>query len=229
MESDRVEQSEEQTCASYVRNALQPGICSAAGLGSDGIVETVRDNALYQNRSTGVIVKWLVTHGYSGISIDAEELQIMKSVPALVRQLGPAFKTAGLGLAVSAPWPERGVTRLYGDDAVQAFNEHVDAIELQDYSDDTGTPGHGPKWISDGIKASILMGGVCTENSDVQTSLEDTQGWTRYAMSNGLRGMFSWRLDNDHGNSGHISTMSSSGELHKTTMHCALLADRRLR
>jgi GH18 family chitinase len=43
------------------------------------------------------------------------------------------------------------------------------------------------------------MGGVCTENGNAQTSLADTQSWTQYALSNGLRGMFSWRLDNDHG------------------------------
>ena len=46
------------------------------------------------------------------------------------------------------------------------------------------------------------MGGVCTENSGVQTSLDDTQAWTQYALSNGLGGMFSWRLDNDHGQDG---------------------------
>jgi len=48
----------------------------------------------------------------------------------------------------------------------------------------------------------ILMGGVCTENSDVQTSLPNTVAWTQVAMQNQLRGMFSWRLDNDHGRNG---------------------------
>jgi hypothetical protein len=90
---------------------------------------------------------------------------------------------------------------LYGDNAVQAFNDNVDVVELQDYSS-TGTPSDVPPWTEAGIRASILMGGVCTENSNVQTSLDDTQSWTSYALSNGLRGMFSWRLDNDHGTHG---------------------------
>ncbi len=86
---------------------------------------------------------------------------------------------------------------LYGDNAVAIFNQYVDALELQDYSS-ADTPTDVPVWTSAGVKASILMGGVCTENSDVQTSLGDTAAWTTYAMQNQLRGMFSWRLDNDH-------------------------------
>ncbi|WP_041603539.1 hypothetical protein [Thioflavicoccus mobilis] len=46
------------------------------------------------------------------------------------------------------------------------------------------------------------MGGACTENGNAQTSLPDTEQWTRYALQNGLSGMFSWRLDNDHGTHG---------------------------
>lgn len=46
------------------------------------------------------------------------------------------------------------------------------------------------------------MGGVATENGNAQTSLADTEAWTEYALKNGLRGMFSWRLDNDHGQHG---------------------------
>jgi hypothetical protein len=178
------------------------GVIVYAGLGSDGIIDTVKDNVFHQNRSTRNIVNWLVANSYSGISIDAEDTDPMQAVPELVTQLGPAFKAAGLGIAVSAPWPGSGPASLYGDNAVQAFNAHVDAIELQDYSSHAGTPGHVPIWTDAGIKASILMGGACTENSDVQTSLEDTRAWTQYAMKNGLRGMFSWRLDNDHGTHG---------------------------
>ena len=46
------------------------------------------------------------------------------------------------------------------------------------------------------------MGGACTENGNAQTSLADTASWTQYAVDNGLGGMFSWRLDNDHGQDG---------------------------
>ena len=84
---------------------------------------------------------------------------------------------------------------------MQAFNDNVNYIELQDYSS-SGTPNDVPVWIKAGIKASILMGGVATENGGPQTSLADTQSWTQYAMDNGLGGMFSWRLDNDHGTDG---------------------------
>jgi spore germination protein YaaH len=178
-----------------------PGAIIYAGLGSDGIIDTVKDNDFHQNRSTRNIVNWLVANGYSGISIDAEDAAPMQAVPELVTQLGPAFKAAGLGIAVSAPWPGSGPTALYGNNAVQAFNAYVDAIELQDYSS-SSTPQDVPAWTNAGINASILMGGVCTENSGVQTSLEDTKAWTQYAMSNGLKGMFSWRLDNDHGTQG---------------------------
>lgn len=80
-----------------------------------------------------------------------------------------------------------------------AFNQNVDAVELQDYATSSGTPADVPVWTTAGINADILMGGVCTENSDYQTPLDDTAAWTRYALQNGLRGMFSWRLDNDHG------------------------------
>jgi GH18 family chitinase len=177
-----------------------PGVVIFAGLGDTGIADAVQDNNQNDNRSTKNIVAWLQDNGYSGISIDAES-EGMGSVAEFVTQLGPSFRAAGLGIAVSAPWPETGPTQLYGNDAVQAFNDNVDAVELQDYSS-TSTPVDAPVWTAAGVEASILMGGVCTENSGVQTSLPDTQSWTQYAMQNGLRGMFSWRLDNDHGTHG---------------------------
>lgn len=180
--------------------AQAPGVVVYASLGPgsyDEIVAAVKDNDLHENRSTKNIVAWLQGNGYSGISIDAEN-SAMPYVAQFVVQLGPSFRAAGLGIAVSAPWPGNGPKDLYGDDAVQAFNDNVDAVELQDYSS-TDTPTDAQVWTAAGVKASILMGGVCTENSDVQTSLPDTQSWTQWAMQNGLRGMFSWRLDNDHG------------------------------
>src|SRR5205085_2791555 len=104
-------------------------------------------------------------------------------------------------LTASAPRPQGRPTNRYGNEAVQAFNDNVDVVELQDYSS-TSTPVDAPVWTSAGVNAGILMGGVCTENSGVQTSLPDTQSWTQWAMQNGLKGMFSWRLDNDHGTHG---------------------------
>lgn len=179
-----------------------PGVVVYAGLGSTGIVETVADNAANGNRSTANIVTWLQANGYGGISIDAEEYPAMQAVPDFVAQLGPSFRAAGLGIAVSVPWPGNGPTELYGQNAVQAFNANVDVFELQDYSSYGGTPSNAPVWVSAGIPASKLMGGVATENGNAQTSLADTQSWTQYAMQNGLQGMFSWRLDNDHGTQG---------------------------
>jgi hypothetical protein len=171
-----------------------------AGLGDTGIAETVSDNQQNGNRSTKNIVAWLVSNGYGGISIDAEGAG-MSYVAEFVSQLGPSFKASKLGIAVSVPWPGMGPVNLYGDKAVQAFNDNVDALELQDYSS-SGTPSDVSAWTSAGVKVSILMGGACTENGNAQTSLADTQSWTQYALSNGLRGMFSWRLDNDHGTQG---------------------------
>lgn len=180
--------------------AQAPGVVIYAGLGDTGIAETVQDNNQNQNRSTRNIVAWLKENGYSGISIDAEN-EGMSFVAEFVTQLGPSFKAAGLGIAVSAPWAGNGPTELYGNNAVQAFNENVDAVELQDYSS-SGTPNDAPVWTKAGVKASILMGGVSTENGNAQTSLGNTQSWTQYALQNGLGGMFSWRLDNDHGTHG---------------------------
>ncbi|MEW6737314.1 MAG: glycosyl hydrolase family 18 protein [Acidobacteriota bacterium] len=180
--------------------AQAPGVVIYAGLGDTGIAETVLDNNQNQNRSTNNIVAWLQANGYSGISIDAES-DGMSFVAEFVTQLGPSFRAAGLGIAVSAPWPGNGPTQLYGNNAVQAFNDNVDAVELQDYSS-SGTPNDVPMWTKAGVKASILMGGASTENGAVQTSLADTQTWTQYALQNGLLGMFSWRLDNDHGTHG---------------------------
>ena len=191
--------------AAAVKEQIQtqaPGVLIYAGLGSTGIAETVQDNNQNGNRSTANIVEWLQANGYGGLCIDDEDFGgSMLVVPALVNQLGPSFKAAGLGIAVSAPWPGTGPAGLFGSDAVQAFNEYVDYVELQDYSS-SGTPSDAPVWTSAGVRAGILMGGVCTENSDVQTSLPNTQSWTQYAMQNGLGGMFSWRLDNDHGSDG---------------------------
>jgi len=188
--------------------AQAQGVVVYASLGPGeytGIVDTVEDNDLHENRSTKNIVAWLQANGYGGISIDVEnhsgDPPYMPYVADFVIQLGPSFKAAGLGIAVSAPWPEEGPGDLYGDKALQAFNDHVDAVELQDYSS-TSTPVDAAVWTRAGVEASILMGGVCTENSDVQTSLPDTKSWTQWAMQNGLRGMFSWRLDNDHGTHG---------------------------
>lgn len=179
--------------------AQAPGVLIYAGVGDTGLVATVADNRANKNRSTANIVKYLQQQRLHGITIDSEDRNgAMLAVPELVTQLGPSFRAAGLGIAVSVPWPDNGPDIYYGKNAVAAFNQHVDALELQDYSS-SGTPTDVPTWTGAGINAAILMGGVCTENSDVQTSLEDTAAWTTYALKNGLRGMFSWRLDNDHG------------------------------
>ncbi|MET0550989.1 MAG: glycosyl hydrolase family 18 protein [Xanthomonas sp.] len=168
-----------------------------AGVGDTGLADTVADNRSNANRSTANIVAYLKQHGLAGISIDAEGGG-MPFVVELVGQLSASFKAAGLGIAVSVPWPADGPDRLYGKGAVAAFNQYVDAAELQDYSS-LGTPQDAQVWLDAGVSAGILMGGVATENGDVQTSLEDTAAWTDYALQHGLRGMFSWRLDNDHG------------------------------
>jgi hypothetical protein len=177
-----------------------PGVLIYAGVGDTGLSATVADNRENGNRSTANIVGYLQQQGLNGISIDAES-DGMSDVAELVSQLGPTFKAAGFGIAVSVPWPATGPVGLYGEHAVAAFNEFVDALELQDYSSG-GTPADVPVWINAGVSASILMGGVATENGNVQTSLQDTAAWTEYALENGLRGMFSWRLDNDHGQQG---------------------------
>jgi GH18 family chitinase len=174
-----------------------PSVLVYAGLGSTGIAAGVADNAANQNRSTANIVAWLQSNTYNGISIDAEDAAVMKLVPEFVTQLGPSFRAAGLGIAVSVPWPGSGPTSLYGANAVHALNANVDVFELQDYSS-SGTPTDAPVWVQAGIPASKLMGGVATENGNALTSLSDTQTWTQYALKNGLLGMFSWRLDNDH-------------------------------
>jgi hypothetical protein len=175
-----------------------PAVLIYAGTdpGGTGLSAAVADNRLHNNRSTTNIVAYLRQHGLNGIAIDAEESG-RGDVAELVSQLGPSFKAAGLGIAVSAPWPSEGPVCLYGQGAVAAFNQNVDAVELQDYSS-KNTP-NATIWIREGVRAAILMGGVCTENSDVQTSLQTTADSTLSALQNQLRGMFSWRLDNDHG------------------------------
>lgn len=177
-----------------------PGVLIYAGVGDTGLSATVADNRENNNRSTANIVAYLQQQGLNGITIDSES-DGMGDVADLVSQLGPSFKTAGLGIAVSVPWPSTGPVAPYGENAVAAFNKYVDAVELQDYSS-AGTPTDVPVWIQAGVQAAILMGGACTENSNVQTSLDDTAAWTLYALKNQLRGMFSWRLDNDHGRQG---------------------------
>jgi hypothetical protein len=177
-----------------------PGVLVYAGVGDTGLSATVANNSENDNRSTANIVAYLQQQGLNGITIDSEG-DGMSSVAELVTQLGPSFKAAGLGIAVSVPWPGNGPAELYGNNAVAAFNQNVDALELQDFSS-SGTPTDAPIWVSAGVQASLLMGSVSTENSDVQTSLEDTATWTEYALQNNLRGMCSWRLDNDHGQQG---------------------------
>lgn len=189
--------------AAQVKAAIHeqaPTVSLYAGLGDTGLSATVVDNRTYGNRSTKNIVAYLLNNGFKGIAIDAEN-DGMSSVAELVAQLGPSFRAAGLGIAVSVPWPQLGPDNLYGSQAVAAFNANVDALELQDYSS-LGTPADVPTWTRAGIKPTLLLGGVCSENSGVQTSLADTVTWTQYALNHGLRGMFSWRLDNDHGQDG---------------------------
>lgn len=171
-----------------------------AGVGDTGLAATVADNAANGNRSTANIVAYLQQQGLNGITIDSES-DGMSSVAELVTQLGPSFQAAGLGIAVSVPWPGNGPVELYGANAVTAFNQYVNAAELQDYSSG-GTPADVKVWIKAGVDASILMGGVATENGGPQTSLADTAAWTKSALKSQIRGMFSWRLDNDHGTHG---------------------------
>lgn len=178
-----------------------PGVKIYAGLGSTGMVDTVADNKKNNNRSTANIVSWLQANGYTGISIDAEDDDAMAVVTDFITQLAPSFQTAGLGIAVSVPWPADGPVALYGSDAVTVFNQYVEALEFQDYSS-SGTPSDVSPWTSAGVHAGIIMGGVSTENGNVQTPLNEVTQWTQYAATNGLKGMFSWRLDNDHGTDG---------------------------
>lgn len=189
-------------CAGQVQAQIQaqaPGTLIYAGVGDTGLVATVADNNANNNRSTANIVAYLQKQRLQGVTIDSEEQGgAMLSVAELVTQFGPSFKAAGLGIVISVPWPEIGPVGLYGPNAVTAFNQNVDALELQDYSSQ-GTPSDAQVWTSAGVNAALLMGGVCTENGGAQTSLDDTAAWTEYALKNGLRGMFSWRLDNDHG------------------------------
>ena len=177
-----------------------PGAKIYSSLTDPCIKETVQDNNQYANRSTKNIVNWLQTKGYNGISIDAESSG-MSYVCEFVHQLSPVFKAAGLGIAVSVPWPGSGPTSLYGANAVQIFNAYVDVIELQDYSS-SGTPNDAQVWLDAGITPQLLEGGVSTENGPYQTPLQAVKDWTNYALKNGLRGMFSWRLDNDHTKNG---------------------------
>lgn len=187
--------------AAQVQDQIQtqaPEVLIYAGVGDTGLAATVQDNRENDNRSTANIVDYLQHQGLHGITIDSEDRNVMPDVPELVSQLGPSFKAAGLGIVVSVPWPGAGPADLYGDGAAAAFTQHVDALELQDYSS-SGTPEDAPVWTAAKVDAALLMGGACTENGAAQTSLEDTAAWTEYALQNGLRGMFSWRLDNDHG------------------------------
>lgn len=175
-----------------------------------GIREVVEDNRYHNNRSTTAIVDWLKANGYRGLVIDEEDRGVMKDVfkrdvPHFIEQLGPSFKKADLDIVLSAPWPNDGPRELYGPRAVEVFKAHVTAIELQDYSSG-GTSADANRWIAAGIPALMLLGGVCTERDSPQThnqtSLKDTKTWTKAALDKGLRGMFSWRLDNDHGGEG---------------------------
>jgi hypothetical protein len=188
-----------QVLAQIQTQAPGARVYASIGPGGENVAETIADNQANNNRSTANIVAFLRQQGMHGISIDVESYSVLQYVPQLVTQFGPLFKQAGLGIAVSAPWPQQGPVSLYGEDAVAAFNQYVDAVELQDYSDFHGTPAHVRTWLEAGVQAGILMGGVCTENSRAQTSLDDTAAWTLFALQNQLRGMFSWRLDNDHG------------------------------
>ena len=177
--------------------AQMPGGVIYAGVGDTGLSATVADNRANNNRSTANIVSYLQSQGLQGITIDSEQSG-MGDVAELVTQLGPSFQTAYLGIVISVPWPSQGPVSLYGPNAVAAFNQYVRGLELQDYSS-AGTPSDVPVWTAAGVARDLLIGGVCTENSGVQTSLADTAAWTQYALENGLQGMFSWRLDNDHG------------------------------
>jgi hypothetical protein len=177
-----------------------PSAVIYAGVGDTGLAATVEDNNANGNRSTANIVATLQHEKLGGITIDSESVG-MNSVAQLVTQLGPSFRQATLGIVVSVPWPSQGPVALYGKESVAAFEANVDALELQDYSSQ-GTPEDVGPWLKAGINPSKLMGGVSTENGNVQTSLSDTAAWTTFALEQHLRGMFSWRLDNDHGQHG---------------------------
>ena len=174
-----------------------PGGVIYAGLGDTGLSATVADNRANNNRSTANIVSYLQNQGLQGITIDSEQSG-MGDVAELVTQLGPSFQKAYLGIVISVPWPGNGPVSLYGPNAVAAFNKYVRGLELQDYSSQ-GTPSDVPVWTAAGVARDLLIGGVATENGGAQTSLADTAAWTQYALENALQGMFSWRLDNDHG------------------------------
>lgn len=184
-----------------------------------GIRAAVEDNRLHNNRSTTAIVGWLKANGYRGLVIDEEDSDVMKDlfkrdVVHFIEQLGPSFKKAGLDIIVSAPFPNNKPSELYGPRAVEVFKAHVAAIELQDYSA-RGTKVDALTWINAGIPARMLLGGVCTERDapgqHVQTSLEAIKIWTTAARDLGLRGMFSWRLDNDYAGTGEDDEPTFAG------------------
>src|SRR5688500_3270214 len=91
-----------------------PDVLIYAGVGDTGLSATVQDNRQNKNRSTANIVEYLQKQGLHGITIDSEQ-DGMGDVAELVSQLGPSFKAAGLGIAVSVPWPGNGPVNLYGN------------------------------------------------------------------------------------------------------------------
>lgn len=191
-------------------------------VGDAGMVDCIADDRCAPN-----IAQHLVDQGLHGIEIDAEDLTVMRNVPALVSQLGPAFRPKGLKISVSVPWNAPPTPAgfgadagcivdyvafgpcLYGDDpaaVLATFAANVDAIELQTYSVANAPPNpdkiavDASAWVHPGSPVTFarLVGGISSEPGKYQTADSDIEAWTQFAADNGMQGMFSWRLDNDH-------------------------------
>ena len=182
------------------------------------LASTQSSNLVYNDPDfPTTIVKFLTDNNFNGLDLDIESNTSI--IEPILKQLAPAFNKNNLILSVSVYLDPINYGDLSYADLVGVQNYGAGDNNLDSFKT-TMTKWKGFLGSYDKLLGGIssercrFVSGACTQN-DAYTSSENVRAWSRYAIGldgdkcltlidddHKLKGMFSWRLDNDNSRKG---------------------------
>jgi len=178
--------------------AVNPTAEIFISLGGDGSSNQFGGAAKDQKFAENVL-NFLAKYGLNGLDIDWEIDLDKANLNLLVTRLYTSLHNAGYKLTL-ATWP----SPLHAYD-MQVLKDNLDQINIMSYGKAISLKNCAEQYIKKGFPANKLIGGIETEIPYYQFGGTDSLGptgtiaqKTKYALTHGLAGMMSWRLDNDY-------------------------------